>query len=532
MKNPIASLGLGGLLLTLLSLSPGASGSSASSDGDGAQPHSGGEVNIAIQPEPPSLMLPLVQNNPVQLIGGNIFESLLRYSTDLEPMPQLAKSWEIGDDGLTYTFHLYDNVVWHDGEPFSAEDVVFSVGFMTEVEPQARETMSHVERIETPDANTVVFHLKQPYPAFIMAFEVGSMPMVPKHIYEGTDYHNNPANAHPIGTGPFEFERWDRGSVIVLSKNEDYYQEGLPYLDTLYWHVIPDAASRAAAYENGTLDVLPAGSVENFDLERLADLPGSCITNQGSEMFNPFAMLWLNNREGPMSDVRFRKAVMYALDRQFANDVLWNGLGRIPAGPFSSKLPEHDDSIEAYPHDPEQARALLDEMGYNGEQIRLLPLPYGETWARWSEAVRQNLEDAGINVTTEATDVAGWNQAISQWDYDIAFTYLYQYSDPSIGISRTYNSDNIARGSPWNNVEGYRNERVDELFAAAAVEADPEARQQLYSEVQQILHEEVPLAWLLEMPQPVIHGCDVHNLITTGIGISDGFKNAWIESGD
>ncbi|WP_043445876.1 ABC transporter substrate-binding protein [Halotalea alkalilenta] len=493
-------------------------------------PQSGGVINVAIQPEPPGLMIGLVQNAPTQRISGNIYEGLLRYDAQLQPMPQLASAWEISDDGLTYTFHLREGVQWHDGEPFSADDVVFSTDvFMRETNPRSRAILDHVASIEAPDANTVVFTLKQPFPAFIQAFEVGTLPMVPRHVYADTDFYDNPANNTPIGTGPFKFARWDRGSVIELVKNEDYYEAGKPYLDRIYWHVIPDAASRAAAFENGTLQVMPAGSVENFDLARLEALDGSCMTEAGNEYFNPFAMLWLNNREGPTADKRFRQAVMYALDREFVRNVLWNGLGKVPNGPFSSTLAAHDADLEQYDYDPDKARELLEEMGYDGAPVRLLPLPYGETWTRWAEAVRQNLEDVGIRVTTESTDVAGWNQKISDWSYDIAFTYLFQYGDPSLGIARTYVSSNIAKGSPWNNVEGYANPEVDALFARAAVENDEAARLADFAEVQRILREDVPLAWLLEMGQPTLYRCNVHDLITTGIGLNDGFKNAWIE---
>lgn len=495
-----------------------------------AEPVSGGRANVVIQPEPPSLMMGLVQNGPTQMVAGNIYEGLLRYDTNLEPKPQIAKSWEISEDGLTYTFHLHENVKWHDGEPFTAADVVFSADkFLRETHPRLRTSLEHVESIAAPDDHTVVFKLKQPFGPFIGIFEVGTMPMIPKHIYEGTEYQNNPANNTPIGTGPFKFEEWVKGSHILLTRNEDYYQEGLPYLDEIYWHVIPDAASRAVAYETGVVDILPGGSVENFDVQRIADMENTCITDKGWEYFGPLSWIWLNNREGPTADKRFRQAVMYAMDRNFAREALWNGLGKVATGPVSSSTRFYSDDVQQYDYDPEKATALLDEMGYDGETVRLLPLPYGETWQRWAEAVKQNLGEVGINVEIVATDVAGWNQKLAEWDYDMAFTYLYQYGDPALGVARNYISTNIAKGSQWNNVEGYENPKVDAIFDKAAVAVGQDERQKLYTEAQQTLVEDVPVAWLLELGFPTIYRCNVKDLVTTAIGVNDGFKNAYIE---
>ncbi|KFB08255.1 ABC transporter substrate-binding protein [Nitratireductor basaltis] len=495
-----------------------------------AEPVSGGRANVVIQPEPPSLMVGLVQNGPTQMVAGNIYEGLLRYDNDLNPMPQLAKEWEVSEDGLTYTFKLHENVKWHDGEPFTSADVVFSADqFLRETHARLRTSLEHVESITAPDDYTVVFKLKQPFGPFLGIFEVGTMPMIPKHIYEGTDYKTNEANNTPIGTGPFKFEEWVKGSHILLTKNEDYYEEGKPYLDEIYWHVIPDAASRAVAYETGVVDILPGGSIENFDVPRITEMDNTCVTDAGWEYFGPLSWMWLNNREGPTADKRFRQAVMYAMDREFAKSALWNDLGKVSTGPVSSSTRFYTDDVNTYEYNPDKAKELLEEMGYDGETVRLLPLPYGETWQRWAEAVKQNLGEVGINVEIVSTDVAGWNQKLAEWDYDMAFTYLYQYGDPALGVARTYISSNIAKGSQWNNVEGYENEKVDELFAKAAVAVTAEERQEIYTELQKILTDDVPVAWLLELGFPTIYRCNVKDLVTTAIGVNDGFKDAYIE---
>jgi peptide/nickel transport system substrate-binding protein len=495
-----------------------------------AAQEAGGRLDIVVQPEPPSLMLGLVQNGPTQLVAGDIYEGLLQYDTDLDPQPLLAESWEISEDGLTYTFHLRDGVTWHDGEPFTADDVVFSADvFLRETHARLRSSLAYVESITAPDPLTVVFQLKEPFGPFISVFETGTMPMVPKHIYEGTDFATNEMNATPIGTGPFKFEAWEKGSFIHLVKNEDYYVDGLPYLDEVYYRVIPDAASRAVAFETGEVDVLPGGSVENWDVPRLTEMEGVCSTGSGWEFFAPHAWMWLNNREGPTSDVRFRQAVMYAMDRNFQRDVVWNGFGTVATGPVSSKTNFYSDDVTIYDYNPDKAKELLEEMGYDGEPVRLLPLPYGETWQRWAEAIRQNLTEVGINVEIDSTDVAGWNEKTSQWDYDMAFTYLYQYGDPALGVSRNYTSDQISKGSPWNNVEGYENAELDEKWFSAATMISPEDRQAAYNEIQKEIVDDVPVAWLLELEFPTIYRCDIKDLVTTGIGVNDGPRNAWIE---
>lgn len=493
------------------------------------EPKLGGTINAVIQPEPPGLMLALVQNGPTQMVSGNIYEGLLRYSKKLEPQPGLAESWTISPDSKTYTFKLKQGVTWHDGKPFTSADVLFSIETLKVTHARARGNLVQLDKVEAPDDHTVVFTLKQPFGPFIGIFEVGSMPMIPKHIYEGTDIKTNPANNTPIGTGPFMLKEWKKGSFIQLVKNPNYHVKGKPYIDGIYWQVIPDAAARSVAYETGKVDVLPGGSIENFDVPRVSKLPNTCVTGEGWEFFSPLAWMWLNNRNPILANKKVRQAIMYATDREFAKDVIWNGLGKVATGPSASTIKFYTDDVPKYPYDPAKAKALLKEAGYKGEKIRIMPLPYGETWQRWGEAVKQNLVDVGFNIETIATDVPGSNQRNSEWDFDISFTYLYQYGDPALGVARNYISSQIVKGQLFNNLEGYSNPEVDKLFAEGAVATPDSKRKELYDKVQKILVEDVPVAWLLELQFPTIMNCKVKNLITTGIGVNDGFRDAWID---
>jgi len=494
-----------------------------------AQGKKGGVINAVVQPEPPGLMMGIVQNGPTQMIAGNIYEGLLRYDEKLDPHPLLAESWTVSPDSLTYTFKLKKGVLWHDGKPFTAADVVFSADvFLRETHARLRANLAAVESIKALDDSTVEFKLKYPFGPFMGIFETGSMPMVPKHIYEGTDFRNNPANNTPIGTGPLKFEKWERGSYIQLVRNDSYHTPDVVMIDAVYFHVIPDAASRAAAFESGKVDLVPGGAVEYFDVARLSKLPGVKVTTKGWEFFAPQSWIWLNNRTAPMDNKAFRQAVYWALDREAMAKIAWHGYAKPASGPFNSSIKFFSADTAQYKKDTAKAKELLKQSGYKGETLRLLPLPYGETWQRMAEIARQNLQAAGIKVELVATDVAGWNQKLNEWDYDMAFTYLYQYGDPALGVARNYTSATIAKGSPFNNVEGYSNPKIDELFAAGAKEPDPAKRAAIYLEAQKILCDDVPVAWLHELNFPTLYRDKLHNVVSSGIGLNDSIGRASI----
>lgn len=493
-----------------------------------AQGRQAGTLNVLVQPEPPGLMLGIVQNGPTQLIAGNIYESLLRYDENVDPLPSLAVSWTSSDDAMVHTFALKHGVTWHDGAPFTAHDVVFSADvFLRKTHARFRASLENIQSIVALDDHTVEFTLKQPFGPIMGIFEVGTMPMVPRHLYEGTDFLTNPANNTPIGTGPYRFKEWTKGAFIHLEANPNYHVAGVPSIADVYYHVIPDAAARAAAFESGRIDVVPGGAVEYFDVERLSKLPGVAMTTKGWEFFAPHSWLWINNRTAPMDSIAFRQAVMYATDQEMMAKIAWYGFATPATGPFNSHIKFYSDKVRKYPKDIAKAKALLQEAGYDGRALRLLPLPYGESWQRQAEIVRQNLQQAGIRVEMVATDVAGWNQRLNEWDFDLAFTYVYQYGDPALGVGRNYVSSQIAKGSPFNNVAGYVNPQVDALFAAGAAEMDPAKRAAIYQQVQEILLEEVPVAWLHEINFPTLYRTKVDNLISSGIGLNDSI--AWAQ---
>lgn len=493
----------------------------------------GGTLNAIVQPEPPILMLGLNQQAPTQYVAGKVYQGLLTYDFQLKAQPSLAKSWKISSDGLTYTFELQRGVKWHDGKPFSAADVVFSVDkFLREVHPRSRPIINkYIESIKALNEDTVEFKLKEPFAPFMSMFVVDNMPMVPKHIYEGTDFKNNPANQTPIGTGPFKFKEWKKGSHIILTRNPDYWKKGQPYLDEIVFHVIPDAASRAIAFEKNDVQVLRGGDVDNVDIKRIKALPNVEMTTKGWEMYAPLAFMVMNQRKPPFNNLKVRQAVMHAINRKFIVDNIFFGMGKVATGPIASTTLFYDKNIPQYDFDLKKARALIQESGVNvgATTVKILAFPYGSAWDRLGEYTKQSLEQIGFKVELDSADAGGWAKRLGDFDFDLTFNFTYQYGDPALGVARHFLSTNAIKGSPFVNNQGYNNPKVDELFATAAASRLPELRQKLYSQVQNILVNEVANGSLFEMNYATFYRKNIKNLVKTGIGLVDTFDDVYIE---
>jgi peptide/nickel transport system substrate-binding protein len=501
-------------------------------------PRAGGSLNLIVNPEPPSINLGHAKLGPSSFVGSKIYEGLITLSPKLEPIPRLAQSWTISPDGKTYTFKLRPGVKWHDGKPFTSADVVFSFKqYLPAVFARTKLIMDKVASIEAPDDLTVVFKLKHSYPAFMYIFEATGGTIMPKHLYEGvTDYRTTPVNNNVVGTGPFKLAEWRRGAYIKLVKNPDYWDKGKPYLDNLYFHIVPDAVGRSIAFESGKVDAIRAGDVENFEIARLAALPGAALSKAGWEFLQPVAYFHMNLRNKPMDDLRFRQAVAHAIDRQFIIRNIFSTFGNPVHGPFPPGYAFHDPSVETqYPYDPAKAKALLDEMGLkpgpDGTRVtlRLLPLPYGETWQRLAEYTREALNAVGIKTTIVATDVPGWVTRLSSGDFDFGYNFVYLLGDPAIGISQTYLSTNQLNRGTAANVDGYVNPAIDELLLKAEQETNVAERAKLYAQIQKTLSRELPMLWTHHMVMPTVYRTKVKNLISTGLGMNENFADVWID---
>lgn len=419
----------------------------------------------------------------------------------------------------------------HDGEAFDSADVVTSYNVFSKANPNLAVLAAQINSATATGTHEVVFDLKQPMPALIYGMALGGMAIIPDHIYGGdASFRENPKNDTPIGTGPFKMAEWEKGNFIKLERNGDYHVDGQPYLDDLYFVIIPDSQGRSVAFEQGAIDVVSASNLELFDVDRLSKTKNANITNQGWEFFGPHAFMWINNEKAPFDDQNFRQAMNYAMDKAFIRDVVFSGLAKPTKGAVGSRTRFFDDATEAYDYNPDKARELVAASNYDGREIKLIPASFlGSSWARLAEYQVQAFKDVGINATLDAMDVGSFLKKLAERDYDMGQMYLYQRGDPAIGVSRNFLSSTAVAGSPWNNVAMYKDPEADKLLMAADASTDEAERAELYSKAQRRIAEQAPVVWLAELDFPTLYKDRVKDLIVDGSGLSSNFAGVYIE---
>lgn len=453
------------------------------------------------------------------MVSTQIFASPLRYDDQWNPQPYLAKSWTIAPDNLSVTLHLVEDAVFHDGHPLTAEDVAFSIGVIKANHP-FQTMLEPVSTVETPDAHTVIIRLARPHPALLLAMSPGLMPILPKHVYgDGQDIKTHPANLKPVGSGPFKFVEYKQGESIQLERFDRFFIPGRPKLARLVYRILPDQNSLVIATERREIGMLPFLSSVR-DIERLAKAPTLTVTDRGFEGIGPINWLAFNCGKKPLDDVRVRRAIALAANRDFITGKLLGGTAKPATGPIVPGSPFYEPAVDLYTLDIAKADALLDEAGLKkGPDGTRFPLTIdyipndNDQQRNVAEYLRAGLKRIGIALQVRAApDFPTWAQRVSNFDFDLTMDNVFNWGDPVIGVARTYLSTNIRKGVIWSNTQQYKNPKVDELLNAAAVETDLAKRKALYSEFQKIVVSEAPIAYINLTPYKAVYDKRLTNL--------------------
>jgi len=447
---------------------------------------SGGTLRISTN-APVELDPALGSNDPEILLNRSIYDFLVDVRPDSSIAPNLATSWDISDDGLTYTFHLQQGVTFHDGSPFTSADVVYTFNRLVEVGSSAANILGEFE-VSAPDESTVVFTLPAPNADFL--YGVGSQ--FSGIIKDGTENPNVLAEGsdNPYvnfnGTGPFVLQEYSPGNRAVLVRNENYWQDGAPLLDGVEFIYQEDAVDQVNALRGGQTD---------FIFKIPLDQADTLQNTEGVQVFlrptNQHPVIRVRSDEGHLgSDVRVRQAFKMATDRQALNDLLLEGRGVIgnndPIGPLYGPF---YSPVEGPSYDPQGACALLSEAGYpDGLSGQTLYTPDSFNYSDLATALQQQWAEGCINVEIQVVPENVYYGDENQWlEVDLGITGWGSRPVPQIYLDSAYASTGAFNESHWSDPE------LDDLIAQAKVTADVEARAGIYAQISQIFADRGPI---------------------------------------
>lgn len=413
-----------------------------------------------------------------EITYANIFEGLTRIGPKGEVLPDLAESWTISEDGKVYTFKLHTGVKFHDGTDFDASDVKFSLDRARAESSQnaQKQLFAAIDTVEVVDPATVKVTLKHPQGSFLYNMGWGDAVIVAP---ESADTNKE----KPIGTGPFKFQNWAKGSSVTLVKSDNYWGEPV-HLDKAEFRFIPDAAAAVPAMLSGDVQAFPF-----FPPDAVSQVKDDANLTVVVGATEGETILAMNNKKPPLDQLKVRQAVSYALDRKAIIDGASAGLG-VPIGSHMS--PSNKDYVDmtgVYPRDPAKAKELLKEAGLEKGFSATIKLPPPDYARLGGEIIASELREVGINLEIIPVEWAQWlDQVFTKKDYD--FT-IVSHTEPN-------DIDIYSRPDYYFN---YQNPEFNKVIEELNVTSDEARRKELLGKAQKILADDAPVAFLFELPK-------------------------------
>lgn len=478
----------------------------------------GDEVVVHARSEPPSLNTTIDSDWQASVITGTrIYESLLKIDPHDAPrfrhLPALAERWELSEDKRVYTFHLRRGVTWHDGQPFSARDVVATFDKIQDPKTKAVHVRSYTQELEGYEAiddHTVRFTWKRPY--FLTLDVMAGIPIQPAHLIEklsGEQYNeaaSNPINRAPLGTGPFRFETWESNQKIVLARNDAYWGEK-PHVERLIFRIVKDPTVALQLAERGELD-----TVEQVLPNQWVEMKSEKLWQQyHRSKFYDASYSWIgwNQERELFRDARVRRALTMLVDRPGVIAKIMYDLPRPTTCHFYWASEECHPALVPLPFDPTGAGKLLDEAGWrdsDGDGVRdregkpfrfvfMLPAQ-SVNGERLATTMKDDLGRAGIDMAIQKVEWSAFTKRLRTHEFDACT--LSWVGDARGDPTQIWHSSSIEGGS---NYVGFRNAEADRIMEDARVLFDEKARNALYRRFGAILHSEQPYTFLWVPPR-------------------------------
>lgn len=434
---------------------------------------------------------------PTILVTKLVFSTLTRYRPgDYQPVGDLASSWVAAEDGRIWVLKLRRGVAWHDGKPFTAADVKFTLeGIINpRVRANFRAALKGLQRVDAIDDYTVRLEFDAPVPSLpvLLAWNI---PIAPRHLLDGKDL-NDPTDfvQNPVGTGPFKFKEAVKGSHYTVEANASYYG-GVPKLKTIVLKVIPDSNVVVAQLRTGELDL---ALVQPVDLEVLTRV--SHVNLLKIPVTATFRIA-LNNSRWPFSERQVRQALLYGLDRDLMVKQILKGVGVLATGPYANAFgPFYNPKLKPYPHDLGKARQLLTEAGFragsdgvlqkDGKRLafEIMVDQGNQTVEQVALFAQQSWKQLGVEVTIKVEEFAVLVRRLFSSDYDAHPYRLITRPDPD-------KTEEYTPGG-FDNHYKYANPEITKLMTEARQTIDKQKRITLYRRIQEVLYDDVPELWI------------------------------------
>jgi peptide/nickel transport system substrate-binding protein len=474
-------------------------------------PKPGGVLKVALHLEPTTLdPQGAIHATGVQ-INKVVFESLVQFDAAGVPKPLLAASWETSPDGKTWTFKLRDGVKFHDGTPFDAQAVKFTVDRIVDGSAGGSSSLAFlgpIERAEVADRLTIRLVFKKPYPALLDGLETGYLAIVSPTAVKK---HGKEFGQHPVGTGPYTFESWTRGQQVVLKKNPAYSwapahmkHQGPGYVDEIVYRFVPEHQTRLATLEKGEVDVI--GRAPGPDVGRLREDKRFVVY---LNMFKGAPTMFLvNAAKPPTNDVAVRQAMLYAINRETVVKAVTFGISTVAYGPLKPSIWPYWKGVEQmYKNDPAKARQLLDQAGWkpgpdgirvkDGQRLKSIVSIKDDPQALdMLQVMQANLKQVGMELEIRPMALAASEDLARKGENGMTFMD-WRGTDPDI-LTLHYHSKNIGG---WN-MGWFKDPAMDKLLDDAREEMNRAKRQKMYEDAQKYIMEQGATLPLFNQVQP------------------------------
>ncbi len=477
-----------------------------------------------------SNLIPLLASDkPSHDIAGLVYNSLVKYDKNINIVGDLAESWDIAPNGLMITFRLRRGVKWHDGQPFTAADVLYT--YQVTIDPKTPTAYAgdflKVKKAEVLDDYTFRVTYDKPFAPALISW--GSS-ILPKHLLSGTDITRSPLTRRPIGTGPYKFKEWVAGQKIVLVANPDYF-EGRPYIDGYITRIIPDMATMFLELRGQGIDISGLSPLQ-YTRQTESKL---FQNNFNKYRYLSFAYTYLGyNLKNPLfTDKKVRQAISYAINKEAIISGVLLGLGKPATGPFKPGTWPYNGNVKTYNFDQQKAKDLLREAGWkdiNGDGVlekdgkpfvfELVTNQGNETRQKCAEIIQRQLAEVGITVKIRILEWASFvNDFIGKRRFDAVIMGWTIPSDPD-----AYDVWHSSKTAPEElNFISYKNTEADEMLERGRSTFDQRERKKYYDRFQEILAEEQPYTFLYVPDALIIINSRFRGIEPAPIGLNHNF---------